>query len=110
MSTQLAWIILIFAILFEVCGTLCMKASESFTKVWPTTGLVVFYALSLILLTLTLKKIDVGIAYAVWAGLGTLLIAILGVIIFSEPVTWPRAVGVVMIAVGVAVLNMGKTM
>ena len=76
---------LILAILFEVAGTTSMKLSDGFNKIGPSIFIFVFYILSFTFLTLTLKRLEVSIAYAVWSGLGTLLIAIVGVFFFQEP-------------------------
>ncbi len=81
------WIFLILAILFEITGTTMLKLSDGFSKLAPSVAMVVFYALSFGTLSLTLKRIDVGVAYAVWSALGTALIAAIGVLWFNEPVT-----------------------
>jgi small multidrug resistance pump len=78
---------LILAISAEVAGTTCMKLSEGFTKVWASVGIVVFYAICFTFLTLALKKMDMSLAYAIWAGLGTALITGLGVVVFHEPIS-----------------------
>ena len=77
-----SWLYLTGAILLEVAGTSCMKLSEGFTKLIPSVLIFVFYSLSFAGLTIALKKLDVGIAYAVWAGIGTALIAVIGIIYF----------------------------
>jgi len=64
----MTWLYLVLAILLEVSGTTCMKLSEGFTRMVPSILLVVFYTLSLGMLTLALKKIDVSVAYAIWSG------------------------------------------
>ncbi|MHC5828190.1 MAG: DMT family transporter, partial [Nostoc sp.] len=78
MSTS--WIYLIAAIVFEVSGTTCMKLSQGFTKIVPSVLIFVFYGLCFSFLTLALKRLEVSVAYSVWAGLGTILIAIIGII------------------------------
>jgi small multidrug resistance pump len=98
---------LLLAILFEVSGTTCMKLSQGFTRLWPSIGLGVFYAASLTFLTLALKRIDVSVAYAVWSGLGTALIAIIGVAAFREPLTAVKVGSIVLIILGVVGLNLG---
>src|SRR5262245_51703317 len=95
------WLFLILAILFEITGTTALKLSDGFTKLLPSVAVVVFYALSLVTLSLTLKRIDVGVAYAVWSALGTALIAAIGVLWFHEPVTALKMLSLVAIIGGV---------
>ena len=102
------WIYLIFAILFEVAGTTSMKLSEGFTKPIPSISLGVCYLTSLYLLTLSLKYFEVGKTYAMWSGLGTTTIAIIGVLYFKEEVTWLKIVCILLIILGVVGLNLGS--
>ncbi|RYG71638.1 multidrug efflux SMR transporter [bacterium] len=100
------WIFLALAICFEVAGTTCMKFSDGFTKLWPSIGLVVGYLICFTFLTLALKKLDLSLAYAIWAGLGTALITTVGVTIFHEPVSALKVGGVLLIIAGVTALNL----
>jgi len=100
------WLYLVLAILLEVSGTTCMKLSQGFTKVVPSILLFVFYTLSLGMLTLALKRIDVSVAYAVWSGVGTALIATIGVLWFKEPATAFKLISIALIIVGVVGLNL----
>ena len=102
----MTWLYLILAILLEVSGTTCMKLSQGFTKVVPSILLFVFYTLSFSMLTLALKRIDVSIAYAVWSGVGTALIATIGVLWFREPATAVKLVSLGLIILGVIGLNL----
>ena len=95
------------AIVLEVGGTTCMKLSEGFSKLWPSVMVFVLYGLSLGLLTLALKRIDVSVAYAVWSGMGTALIALVGVMWFKEPLTALRIVCLGLIILGVIGMNLG---
>ena len=95
------WIYLGFAILFEVAGTTSMKLSEGFSKLLPSTLMVVFYIFSFALMALALKKLEVGMTYAIWAGLGTALIAVIGVLWFKEPMSALKAVSILLIIAGV---------
>ncbi len=79
----MAWLYLVAAIVTEVIGTTYMKLSEGFSKLTPSILVFVFYGLSLVALTLALKRIDVSVAYAVWSGLGTAMIAAIGLLIFK---------------------------
>lgn len=100
------WLLLAGAILFEVAGTTAMKLSEGFTRLLPSALLVVCYAFSFGALTLALKKIDVSVAYAIWSGLGTALIALIGVLVFREPVNAMKIASLALIIAGVVGLNL----
>ena len=102
------WLYLIFAIVSEVAGTTCMKLSEGFTKTIPSTLMWVFYGICFYFLTLTLKKVDVGIAYAIWSGGGTVLIATVGILYFREPVGVLKVAGIMAIIGGVIALNISE--
>ncbi|MCK5720118.1 MAG: multidrug efflux SMR transporter [Thiomargarita sp.] len=103
----MSWILLIIAIVLEVSGTVCMKLSDGFTKTIPIIAMLVFYGLGLSLLALTLKVIEIGTAYAVWSGLGTALIAGIGIIWFKEPATMIKFFSIALIIAGVIGLNIG---
>ncbi len=103
----MTWLYLVLAILLEVSGTTCMKLSEGFTRMVPSILLVVFYTLSFGMLTLALKKIDVSVAYAIWSGVGTALIASIGVLWFKEPATAIKLISLALIIIGVVGLNLG---
>lgn len=101
-----AWIYLILAILFEVAGTTCMKLSEGFSKAIPSILLFIFYAASFVAVTFALKKIDVSIAYAVWSGLGTAIITLIGIVFFRETITVIKIVSIILIIIGIVGLNL----
>jgi small multidrug resistance pump len=103
----MTWLFLALAILLEVAGTTCMKLSDGFTKMVPSILLFVFYTLSFGMLTLALKRIDVSVAYAVWSGVGTALIATIGVLWFKEPMTALKLISLALIIIGVVGLNLG---
>ena len=100
------WLALAGAIVLEVSGTVSMKLSDGFTKLVPSILIFVFYAASFAALTLALKRIDVGVAYAVWAGVGTALIAIIGILYFKEPFSMLKVFSIFLIIVGVIGLNL----
>jgi len=89
------------AILMEVCGTTSMKLSAGFTRLIPSVLIFIFYGLAFTMLTLALKKLDVSIAYAVWSGLGTAVIAIIGFVVFREPITLVKVISLTLIILGV---------
>lgn len=102
----MTWLYLVLAILLEVSGTTCMKLSEGFSRIVPSILLFVFYILSFGMLTLALKKIDVSVAYAVWSGVGTALIATIGVLWFKEPATAMKIISLGLIIIGIVGLNL----
>ena len=103
----MSWTYLLLAIILEVSGTTCMKLSQGFTQVWPSILMFVFYVLCFSFLTLALKKIDVSVAYAVWSGVGTALIATIGILWFREPATVIKILSIGLIVAGVIGLNLG---
>lgn len=103
----MGWVFLIGAILTEVFATTCMKLSEGFSRLWPSIGMVAGYLAAFALLTFALKSFEVGTAYALWAGLGTALVAIIGVLLLGEAFTWTKVAGIVLVISGVVVLNLG---
>ncbi|HII81402.1 MAG TPA: multidrug efflux SMR transporter [Methanosarcina sp.] len=98
--------LLLLAILFEVCGTTCMKLSEGFSKLIPSVLIFVFYAISFFFFTLALKGLDVSIAYAIWAGLGTALITAVGIFWFREPASALKLISLVVVVAGVIGLHL----
>ena len=99
------WLLLGIAILAEVFGTSFLKASDGFTRFWPSVAVIVGYIVAFYFLALSLKVIPVGIAYAIWAGLGVVLIALIGCVVFSQKLDTAAIVGISMILGGVVVLN-----
>lgn len=100
------WLLLFIGVGFEVLATTCLKLSQGFTKLWPSIGFVILFATAFYLFSLCIKHIEVGIAYAVWAGLGIGLIAILGVIFFSEEISFLKFLAIGMIIGGAVILNL----
>jgi small multidrug resistance pump len=99
------WVYLILGILCEVSGTTCMKLSQGFTRPMSTVLMCCFYLLSLNGLNLALKRIDVSVAYAVWAAIGTALVATVGLLWFNEPLGPVKVVSLCLIVAGVVGLN-----
>jgi small multidrug resistance pump len=102
----MSWVYLLAAILLEVSGTTCMKLSEGFTRWMPAVLMFVLYGLSFTSLTFALKRIDVSVAYAIWSGFGTALIAMVGVLWFREPATAIKIISLGLIIIGVVGLNL----
>lgn len=99
------WVLLVLAIVSEVFGTAMLKASDGFTKWLPVAGVIAGYALSFLFLGFALKDIGVGVAYAIWSGLGTVGIVIAGYFIFGEQLNTWGYVGIAVIIAGVIILN-----
>lgn len=102
-----AYGLLAAAIAAEVAGTTAMKYSEGFTRLWPSIGTAVGYLIAFILLAQTLKTLSVGTAYAIWAGVGTAAVALIGILFLGESSSPVKLAGVGLIVVGVVVLNLG---
>jgi small multidrug resistance pump len=102
------YLFLLLAIVFEVLGTSLLKATEGFTKVLPTVVCLGAYAAAFAALAWAIKHdLPVGVAYAMWSGLGTAAIVAIGVVFLHEPINLAKVVGVVLVIGGVAVLNLG---
>jgi small multidrug resistance pump len=99
-------LILFFAVLSEVIATTSLKFSEGFTKLVPSIIVVVGYGLSFYLLSMTLKVMPIGIAYALWSGIGITLTVFLGKIIWNESLDWARITGIILIIMGILVINL----
>jgi small multidrug resistance pump len=106
---NMSWILLIAAICMEVCGTTCMKLSEGFTKWLPSVLIFVFYAFSFTLMTFVMKKLDLSLTYAIWSGVGTFLIALIGILWLKEPLTILKAASMILVIAGVIGLNLSST-
>ena len=105
---MLPYLFLLGAILSEVTGTLALKFSDGFSKLIPSVVVVVAYVLSFFLLSFALKKLGVGTAYAIWSGLGTALVVIVGIFLFKEDASLIKIASVALIIIGVIGLNLGK--
>jgi len=99
-------LILFFAVLSEVIATTSLKFSEGFTKLVPSIIVVVGYGLSFYLLSMTLKVMPIGIAYALWSGIGITLTVLLGKILWNESLDWARITGIILIIMGILVINL----
>ena len=105
-----AYLLLALAIVAEVVGTLALKMSEGFTKVVPTIFVFVGYLTAFASLGLGLSKgLSMGVAYVIWAGAGTALVAILGIFLFKETLNVWGFLGIALIIVGVVMLEMGSS-
>ncbi|GAA5063843.1 multidrug efflux SMR transporter [Streptomyces similanensis] len=95
------------AIAAEVVATTALKYSEGFSRLWPSLLTALGYLVSFVLLAQTLKSVRIGTAYAIWSGVGTAAIAVLGLLLFGEQLTLTKVGGILLIIGGVVVLNLG---
>jgi small multidrug resistance pump len=100
------WLFLFIAILAEVIGTSALKYSEGFTRWLPSAIVVIGYGIAFYFLSLTLKSIPIGIAYAIWSGLGIVLITAIGFFVFKQTPDIPAIIGIGLIILGVIVINL----
>lgn len=101
------FVLLAFAIAFEVAATLAMRGSDGFTRLWPSLIVVAGYLISFAFMAKALTSLNVGPVYAIWSALGTIGAFVGGVLLFDEQVKPLTIVGAVIIVVGVIVMNLG---
>jgi multidrug transporter EmrE-like cation transporter len=101
-----AWLTLGIAIVAEVIGTSALKASDGFTRLWPSAMVVAGYAVAFYCLSLVLRTVPVGITYAVWSGLGIVLITLVAFVVYDQRIDLAGLIGMGLIVAGVVVLNM----
>ena len=101
-----AWLILIASILFEVFGMLSLKHSNGFSNLLPTAGAISCFLISIWLMSISLKQIEMGITYAVWAAASTAIVALLGVAFYAESISSFKITGITLIVIGVILLNL----
>jgi len=101
-----SYLFLAIAIIAEVMATSALKASENFTQLWPSLLTVTGYAVAFFCLSLTLRTMPVGIAYAIWSGVGIVLISAIGWIAFGQKLDLPAIIGLALIIAGVLVVNL----
>ncbi|MCE7974514.1 MAG: QacE family quaternary ammonium compound efflux SMR transporter [Leptolyngbya sp. PLA1] len=104
----MVYVWLSLAIVFEVGWALAMKQSQGLTRLWPSVATGVMYLLSVVFLAQAARKLDVGVAYAIWAGAGVSIIAIAGVVWFKEPATWVKAGSLALVVAGIAGLSLSR--
>ncbi len=99
------WLFLSAAIAAEVVATSALKASEGFTKLWPSVLVVCGYVIAFYCLSLTLRAIPVGVAYAIWSGVGIVLVSLIAWLVFGQKLDTPAMIGMALIISGVVVMN-----
>ncbi len=101
----MAYLYLAIAILAEVIATSALKASEEFTKLYPSLIVVIGYSVAFYFMTLVLRTIPIGVTYAIWSGLGIVLVAIIGIVLYKEIPDVPAIIGMGLIIAGVVVIH-----
>lgn len=99
------WLFLSAAIAAEVVATSALKASEGFTRLWPSVLVVGGYLIAFYCLSLTLRAIPVGVAYAIWSGVGIVLVSLIAWLVFGQKLDAPAMIGMILIISGVVVMN-----
>ncbi|OPY49015.1 MAG: multidrug efflux protein [Methanosaeta sp. PtaU1.Bin060] len=101
------WLFLLIAIIGEVIGTSALKASDGFTKIIPSIIVIIGYGIAFFFLSLTLKEnVHIGIVYAIWSGLGIILISIIGYSFYKQTLDMPAVLGIALIIIGVIIINL----
>lgn len=103
----MVFLLLTVAIVAEVFGSTMLKTSEGFKKIGPSVGLVIAYITAFYTLSIVLQSLALGTAYAIWAGAGTALTAVVGILFFREKSDWKKLNGIALITIGVILLNLG---
>ncbi len=104
-----AYLILFFAIAFEVIGTMMLPVTNSFSKIVPSTLVILFYTISFYFLSITVEKLPLAIVYASWAGLGVFTVSLLSYIFYKQTLNWQTVLGLFFIVIGVVLVNIYKT-
>ncbi|MEA9356078.1 multidrug efflux SMR transporter [Bacteriovorax sp. PP10] len=102
------WIYLVLAIVAEVVGTACLKSSNGFQNILPSIGVVVGYGLTIVMLSISVKSIPMGTAYAIWSGVGTVGAVCVGYLVFSEKLHISHVVGMACIILGSIILKFAE--
>lgn len=100
------YVYLALAVAAETIGTTALQASHQFSRFWPSVLVIVAYSTSFVLLSIVLKSIPVGIAYAMWSGLGIVLIAFIGFVVFRQGLDFPAILGIGLILAGIVVIQL----
>jgi len=105
-TARMTMVYLVLAIVFEVGWAIAMKLSEGMTRLAPTVAMIVMYLLSVVFLALATRKLEISVAYAVWAGSGAAIIALVGIVHFKEPATAMKIISVSLIVAGIVGLQL----
>jgi small multidrug resistance pump len=100
------WLFLIGAISFEIVATSALKATEGFSRPWPTILTIVCYIAAFFCLSLALRTIPMGVAYAIWSGVGIVAISVIGLVVYRQQLDAPALAGIALILTGTLVINL----
>lgn len=103
---QTHWFTLIIAICAEVIASSSLKATEGFTKIIPSIVVIIGYITSFYFLSITLKTLPMGIAYAIWSGLGIILISLIGYVFYKQSIGMTSIIGIIFIIIGVIIIQL----
>lgn len=106
---MIAYLFLGVAIVIEVLGSTLLKLSNGFSRVGPSVGVVLSYGLAFYTLSLALKELPLGLAYATWSGVGTILTVLAGMYLFKEKINKQAVAGIALLVIGIALLNLSKS-
>lgn len=104
-TMTVTYAVLVAAIAFEVIGTTLLKQTEQFTRLWPTVLSMAAYGVAFYLLSMVLRTMPVGIAYAIWSGLGIVFVSLIGMVVFRQSLDLPAIFGLLLIIVGIVIIN-----
>ncbi|MFV0348650.1 MAG: DMT family transporter [Halodesulfovibrio sp.] len=104
-----SWLILFAAIALEVCGTYAIKLSDGFTRLVPSLCVLVFYCCSFTCMSIAVRKIDLGVAYAIWSGVGIVATTTIGVVLLNEIMTLRKVFSIALILFGVVLLKLSPS-
>ena len=99
------YVYLFVAIACEVVATSALKAADGFSRLWPSAIVIIGYGLAFYFLSLTVRSIPIGVAYAIWSGIGIVLIALVGWFVYRQPLDLPAIMGMALILAGVLIIN-----
>jgi len=106
MSTINPWVLLTIAIIGELAGTSFLKLANGFEKPWAWLGVVGGFGTALALLAAVIQRIDISVVYALWSGVGIAMVAVVGVVVFHEAMTWTKACGLIAMIIGIVLLQL----
>lgn len=99
------WVLLTVAIVAEVIATSSLKLSDGFTRLWPSVIVVLGYGISFYFLSVTMRSMPIGVIYAIWSGLGVVLVTLVGWLVFKQHLDLPALLGISLIVAGVIIMN-----
>lgn len=104
--SAMVYLLLLAAIASEVIATSALQASQQFTRFWPSVIVILFYSSAFYFLSHVLRFMPVGVAYAIWSGLGIMLITMIGYVVFRQTLDLPAIIGLILILAGVLIINL----